>query len=120
MHHEGGTEPHEQHEMKVHPTLDAFHDVFAPVWHTENDAERVAKGCENAAAIHAHVQKIEEGTIPEKATDQEGWKTDAHALMIEADGLVSDCKAGTEGVAPRMKNLHDGFHKLLDRAQGKL
>lgn len=120
MHHEGGAAPHEGHEMKVYPPLDAFHDVFAPVWHTEQDAERAKKGCDQAAAIHAHAQKIEEAEAPPGAKDAAAWKTDAHELMVNADALVTDCKAGTTDTNPRLKTLHEGFHKLLDRAQGKL
>ncbi len=106
--------------MKVFPSLDEFHAVFAPIWHTENDSERVSKGCEKVNAIHAQAQKIEEGPVPEKATDQAAWKASAHSLMEDADALRKDCDVGREAVLPRLKSLHDGFHGLLDRATGKL
>ena len=120
IHHEGGTEHEASHDMKVHPTLDEFHAFFAPIWHTEEDSERAKKACNHAKNIHGLVKKIEEGPIPEKAKDQEAWKADGPELMIQADGLLNDCKVGPEPVLPRLKNIHEGFHKLLDRAVGKL
>lgn len=119
IHHDSGHE-HEGGHDKVHSTLDEFHTVYAPIWHTEDDMERAKKGCNNAANIHGHVKKIEDGPIPEKAKDQAAWKADVHELMIQADGLLNDCKIGPEPVLPRMKSLHDGYHKLVDRAMGKL
>lgn len=119
LHHEGADEPAGSHDMKVHPTLDEFRAVFAPIWHTESDSERVSKACANLTAIHSHAQKIEEGPMPEKA-DPANWKTEAHSFMEDVDALRKDCDAGREAVLPRLKSIHDGFHKLLDRAMGKL
>lgn len=120
MHHEGGGAHDEGHHMNVFPTLDGFHDVFAPIWHTESDADRAVKACQNMTAIHANAQKIEEGPVPEKVTDQAAWKAEAHSFMEDVDGLRKDCDVGREAVLPRLKNIHEGFHKLLDRASGKL
>ena len=106
--------------MKVYPPLDAFHDVFAPVWHTEPDAVRATKGCDQATAIHAHAQKVEEAPPPPNTKDEAAWKADAHELMVNADALVTECKAGPASAGPRLQSLHNGFHKLLNRAQGKL
>ena len=119
-HHEGGAAHSEAEHEKVHPTLDAFHDVFAPIWHTESDSERTSKACQNMAAIHAHAQKVEEGSVPEKATDQANWKAEAHALMEDADALRKDCDVGREAVLPRLKSIHEAYHRLVDRASGKL
>ncbi|MBK9265909.1 MAG: hypothetical protein IPM54_39730 [Polyangiaceae bacterium] len=120
LHHEGGTEPGEDHSKKVHPPLDEFRAVFAPIWHTESDSDRTSEACRMMTAIHAHAQKVEEGPVPEKATDQAAWKAEAHSFMEDVDALRKDCDVGREAVLPRLKSIHDGFHKLLDRAMGKL
>lgn len=120
LHHEGGGPHHEGNHDHVFPTLDEFHTLFAPIWHTEADSERVSKACEKHAAIHAQVQKIEEGPVPEKVTDQAAWKAAAHSLMEDADALRKDCDTGREAVLPRLKSIHEGYHGLVDRAQGKL
>ncbi|HMY15559.1 MAG TPA: hypothetical protein PKA58_04475 [Polyangium sp.] len=118
LHHEGGGEHHEGGHAHVFPTLDEFHELFAPIWHTESDSERTSKACEKVAAIHAQVQKIEEGPVPEKAKDQAVWKAAAHSLMEDADGLKKDCDTGREAVLPRLKNIHEGYHGLVDQALG--
>jgi len=120
LHHEDGKEAGEAHHEHVFPTLDEFHAVFAPIWHTESDSDRAAKACHEMTAIHANAQKVEEGPIPEKATDQAAWKAEAHSFMEDVDALRKDCDVGREAVLPRLQNIHVGFHKLVDRAMGKL
>lgn len=99
---EGGEHHHgehgakgEEHE-KLSPELHAFHEVLAPVWHSDKGPERVSKTCAQAATLKDKAQATK---------DAELVSTTA-ALATECD------KPGRPEVEQKLGAVHERFHAL--------
>jgi hypothetical protein len=86
---------HEEHE-KLSPELHAFHEVLAPVWHSDKGPERVTKTCAQA------------GTLKEKAQ-----ATKDAELVAATTALAAECdKPGRAEVEQKLGVVHERFHAL--------
>ncbi len=117
--HEHGTGEHgggRGHGLEDGPLKD-FHEVIAPVWHAEPGKVRVEAACANAPKLKERAAAL--GTPPAAAQkDEAGWKTDGAALVSSIDALTTACAAaGRPDVESALSKVHDGFHRLMERAK---
>ena len=114
----GGAEPiaheGEKHEEGGHPELTAemhaFHDVLAPLWHSEAP-DRQDKTCENAGEMLALGEKIQDA--PNPGADSAAWGEAVKTLMLSIVKLMDECKAGGDFEA-NFGAVHDAFHGLME------
>lgn len=98
-----GTEREEHHDemMEQHehmkPELHAFHEVLAPVWHSQAGDVRIAKACDNAAAFR----------------DKAAATGDA-ALVDAAAQLATACASKGPPVEAALQKMHERFHALAE------
>lgn len=113
--HEGGHHEGTGRGHRVEGPLKDFHEVIAPVWHSEPGAKRVEAACSSAAKLKERAGTL--GTPPAAAEkDAAGWKKDVDAMVVDIDALVASCAAaGRPDVEPVLARVHDGFHKLMER-----
>jgi hypothetical protein len=107
---EGAPVPsHEDEEAKMHhddhaeasPAVHDFHEVLAPLWHSDKGPERVAKTCAQAA------------TLKEKAT-----ATKDAELVAATDALAAECaKDGRPEFEARFAAVHESFHGVAKRSK---
>ena len=99
---------HEDHEAKEHhgegassPAVHAFHEVLAPLWHSDKGPDRVTKTCAQAA------------TLKEKAA-----ATKDAELVAATDALATECaKDGRPEFEARFAAVHESFHGVAKRAK---
>jgi hypothetical protein len=112
--HEAGGERHEGEALGKHGPMGgavkSFHDVLAPVYHAQKNADRDAKACgavpsfkERGNAIGAEV-----GADAKK-------KTAADGLTSAIGDLERACaESGRAQVDPKLEKLHDAFHAVME------
>jgi hypothetical protein len=117
--HHGPEEEHGRHGHQFEGGLKSFHDVLAPVWHQDKGLARVDGACDKASSLSSLARSLETDPPPAgAASDEAGWKTDAHELVLAADALEPACAAeGRTDVEARLTTLHDAFHALLARTK---
>jgi hypothetical protein len=101
-------EGHEAAEAKEHhdegaqsPAVHDFHDVLAPLWHSEKGPERVAKTCAQAQ------------TLKDKAA-----ATNDAELVSATAALATECaKDGRPDFEARFAAVHESFHGVAKRAK---
>jgi hypothetical protein len=116
----GGADPiaheegEEKHEEGGHPELTAemhaFHDVLAPLWHSEAP-DRQDKTCENAGRMLSLGEKIQDA--PNPGADATAWAEAVKTLMVSIVKLMDECKAGGDFDA-NFGAVHDAFHGLME------
>jgi hypothetical protein len=119
--HHGPDQEHGRHHHHFTGALEGFHDVFAPLWHMDPGPERAEKACDKTAALRAKAVALEAEPVPEAArVDEAGWRTETRELVAEIDALRADCEVeGRPGLDPRLKGIHERFHQLGARVEGK-
>jgi len=97
-----------------HPELtaemSAFHDVLAPLWHSESP-DRQDKTCENAGKMLSLGEKIQ--NAPNPGADETAWAEAVQTLMVSIVKLMDECKSGGDFDA-NFGAVHDAFHGLLE------
>lgn len=94
-HHEA---EHAEHHEKLSPALAGFHDVLAPVWHSDRGATRVGKACDASTAM---VDKVAATNDPELIT----------AVSEMAKTCMSPDHAQVES---QLTKVHERFHALME------
>ena len=78
-----------------------FHEVLAPLWHSDKGPERVAKTCAQAQ------------TLKDKAT-----ATNDAELVAATTALDAECKKdGRPDFEARFAAVHESFHGVASRAK---
>jgi hypothetical protein len=93
--------------------VQAFHDVFAPVWHIEDKAERRKKFCDAPDKILEASDVFAEMKAP-PGVDAEGWKKatyDLVAYIADADRVCGDKPKVFDN---HLTGAHDALHKLME------
>lgn len=114
----GGAEPiaHEE-ERKAeggHPELTAemhaFHDVLAPLWHSETP-DRQDSTCANAGKMLDLGQDIQDA--PNPGAEPTAWELAVKQLMLSVMKMMDECKSGGDFEA-NFGAVHDAFHGLME------
>jgi len=109
----GGGEQH----AALPPTLDAFHDVLAPAWHSEPGATRSTEACTAAPSLRERAAVVQSDAAPE-GVDAAAWTEATAALVANTDALVATCaEQGADGEA-RLAAVHEAFHALVEQVRG--
>lgn len=113
-----GAEHHGEEHPDMSPSLRAFHDVLAPLWHAPEGAERTTATCDGTAKLRAQADAIVSAEVPLAArADESLWKSDATALTASIDVLAKACaEDGRPRFGASFGAVHESFHKLLARS----
>jgi hypothetical protein len=91
---------HEQkgeHHEAMSPALHEFHEVLAPVWHSDPGAPRVAKACDSSNAM---VDKVAATQDPE--------------LISAVSAMAKTCMSSDRAqVEDQLTKVHERFHALM-------
>jgi len=128
--HPHGDEQRAGHQHRMAETQERFHDVFAPIWHSDPGPERAAQACDAASQIQdlgisAAGAAIEGVEAPAEDDEAYGDYDDAMNLSTEMESatrlLVVD---GCGGDAPDVEivdrtlgRIHDIFHRSMEAWQ---
>ena len=105
---------HAQHEHDFPPTVTAFHDTMAPLWHAEAGDARKADTCAALPDMQAKAAAIGQAEVPEKAAAQsEAWTTASTELGTKLDALATSCDGPTEAFDAAFHDVHEAFHALV-------
>lgn len=116
-HHHGEHGGHHEDENKG--PLGDVHAVLAPIWHSPEGPERVAKACEQAQTMRDKSAGVEAAPAPDGA-DAAAYQAAAKDMTAAADALVAACAAdGRPDVAAKLSAFHDAFHKTVEQVSGK-
>ncbi len=89
---------HAEHNEKLSPALQGFHDVLAPVWHSDPGPTRVAKACDAGTAM---VDKVAATNDPE--------------LISAVSAMAKTCMSPDRAqVEPQLTKVHVRFHALME------
>lgn len=109
----GGEHGH-HHELPAPVT--AYHDVLAPLWHSDAGAARDTRTCEQAATLGERATAVHAMPVPERAQAQEAaWRSAVTQLVTTTTALGAACGATPRGdIAAALGAVHTAFHGLLE------
>ncbi len=104
---------HHQHEFPG--AIQQFHQLLAPLWHSQPGRDRVDAACNRATQLHTLAQNIASATVPERAQrDTAGWNKAVEDMIVSIDRLSRAC--GEKGVADAEAALvaaQRAFHDMV-------
>lgn len=106
-----GKEEHHEEEHELTPELQKFHDVLAPLWHSE-DADRQTKTCEAAPDMLYLAGQVQDATPPEGVV--EDWEERVRTFMLAVNQMKEDCKREGTDFEANFSAVHEAFHKLME------
>lgn len=133
---DGGTTPdddehaggeHGEHHGEGHgdrhrqgpPTLVAFHEVLAPVWHSDPGEGRGAAGCAAVTEMRDAASAITAAAAPEHLVGTpEEWAAAAGALASAVQELGTICEQTPDEAEAQLTRVHDAFHALGEQLPG--
>ena len=100
-----------------HAVLVPYHDVLAPVWHSEAGQVRADLACGAITDLIAQGEALAAAPAPNEHPD---WASEVGLIGTDAQGLAMICgnEASTvEEKEASLNVLHDRFHSLMDMAR---
>lgn len=108
----GGGHGHRHHDLPAPVT--AYHDILAPLWHSDAGAARDARTCEQAATLGERASAVQAMPVPERAQEA-AWRSAATQLATTTSALGAACGATPRGdIAAALGAVHTAFHGLLE------
>lgn len=94
----------------------AFHDVLAPVWHSDAGAARDDRACQQAATYRERASAVTAMPVPAAAqANSAAWTAAAAQLSARSEALATACGATPRGdVNAALTELHTAFHGLME------
>ena len=90
---------HPDDHVQLSPALEGFHDVLAPVWHSDPGATRVGKACDASTAM---VDKVAATNDPE--------------LISAVSEMAKTCMSPDHAqVEAQLTKVHERFHALIQK-----
>jgi hypothetical protein len=80
-------------------SIDAFHDVLAPLWHAADTPERTENTCKALPKLERLSQDV--GDAP---------------LVESVQALAAECLGDRTAFKPKFSSVHDAFHAAMDKA----
>ena len=111
----GGERGH-RHHHDLPAAVTAYHDVLAPLWHSDAGAARDTRTCEQAATLGERAAAVQAMPVPERAQSQEAaWRSAVTQLVGTTSALGTACGATPRGdIAAALGAVHTAFHGLLE------
>jgi len=100
------------HEHALPPELAGFHDILAPLWHSQA-ADRPAQTCQRAGDMLDAGRRIQAAPVPAGA-DPTAWQTGVRDLLAAVQALQGDCSSGGAQFDARFGAVHENFHHLME------
>lgn len=97
-------------------TVEAFHDVLAPLWHAPESDKRTADACAAAASMRTLSQRLVSEAAPAGATPGYAAATKALDASVVAFRQACAVKAGTSSA---FSALHHAFHGVAETLHSK-
>jgi hypothetical protein len=106
--------PEKEHRHPRLPaSVDAFHEVLSPIWHSEPGAVRIAEACKQTGLLSERATRLVTDPPPPEASDKlEVWKVATSELAVQVGELKVACAAGPDKVEDKLTALHEGFHRV--------
>ncbi len=79
-------------------SIDAFHEVIAPLWHAPESSERTEQTCAAVPTLEQRAQEIGDAKLVESI----------HALAAE-------CAGDRGAVQGKFSSVHDAFHAAMEK-----
>jgi hypothetical protein len=112
-HGEHGGGEHAKEHANLPPTMTAFHDILAPLWHADEGAQRTTDTCNAIGELTTRARAIRTDAAP-AGTDATVWTNAGVALEASVKNLHSECMTAARGAfQPTFADVHDKFHALL-------
>jgi hypothetical protein len=92
--------------------VEAFHDVLAPVWHTEDEAQRETRACAALRALRVEASRLVSEPAPAKATP--AFAAQARNLAQAVTALEAACEKDPAAVAAALHDVHEKFHTVRE------
>jgi hypothetical protein len=109
-----GEQGHAEDAHHFKGPLGDFHNVLAPIWHSDPGAGRVAKACDGAKLLNDRAAGVD-GAAPPVGADVNAYKTAARQLSMAVSALSTACGAsGRPEVEAKLSAVHDAFHKVAE------
>lgn len=125
--HSGGEDAHAEHaehsaehggEHHGPPeVLVPYHDVLAPIWHSEAGQVRADLACAGVTDLIAQGEALAAAPAPSEHPD---WAAEVGLIGTDAQGLAMICgneASTTEEKEASLNVLHDRFHSLMEMAR---
>ena len=80
-------------------SIDAFHEMLAPLWHSPESPERTEKTCAAVPAMETRAQEIGDARLVETLHE-----------------LQADCTGGRKEFQSRFAAVHTAFHGAMEKA----
>ncbi|MFK8003181.1 MAG: hypothetical protein AB8H86_26665 [Polyangiales bacterium] len=94
-----------------------YHDVLAPIWHSEAGQVRADLACAGVTDLIAQGEALAAAPAPSEHPD---WASEVGLIGTDAQGLAMTCgnEASTvEEKEASLNVLHDRFHSLMEMAR---
>jgi len=107
--------PEKQHEHPALPaTVDAFHEVLSPIWHSEPGAPRIKLACEQVGVLGTRATALVTEPPPAEVSGKlDVWKVATTELATQVGELATACAAaGQSDVEGKLTAVHEAFHKV--------
>lgn len=110
-----------EHHGSLPPSVNAFHELLAPLWHADPGEKRATDTC---AAIEDLRQRAADivvaETPPAAAGDEAGYRDATSELVHTVVQLGETCGAdGKPGFDDQLAAVHTAFHVVMEKASGK-
>jgi hypothetical protein len=104
---------HHQHEFPG--AIQQFHQLLAPLWHSQPGRDRVDAACNRATQLHTLAQNIASATVPERAQrDTAGWNKAVEDMIVSIDRLSRACgERGAADAEAALVAAQRAFHDMV-------
>ena len=104
-------------EHNFPPSVAAFHDVMAPLWHAPAGEQRAQEICVQSSQLVANVDIIQQSETPDKVKSNE-WSRAVKNLSQTVSELEQQCD-DKQPPEPALGEVHEAFHQLIKLLEQK-
>lgn len=118
-HHDEHGGHHEEHG-ELSGSLNAFHDILAPLWHGAKGDSRTTSTCAAVADLHDGAIAVDKGGPPANAAQPDQFRERSKKLIVAVDDLGAECKkTGRPDFEAKFATVHDAFHGVMESSAPK-
>lgn len=105
----------EHHKHDFPSAVYQFHQVLAPLWHSQPGRERVDAACNRVSQLHTLAQNIARAAVPERAQDNSaGWNEAVKDMIVSIDQLTRACtEKGDANAEGALAGVYRAFHGMV-------
>lgn len=104
---------HHQHEFPG--AIQQFHQLLAPLWHSQPGRDRVDAACYRAPQLRALARNIASAAVPERVQrDAAGWNKAVEDMIVSIDRLSRACgEKGDADAEAALVAAQRAFHDMV-------